>query len=117
MIRRPPRSTLFPYTTLFRSRATSTSFISGTGLKKWSPRTWRGRVVAAARAVTLHDEGLVARVAWGGQIRASFAKGSFLSCWFSLLAPATRSHPLRASRRGGAPVRARAGAFGGGSGL
>src|SRR3712207_6853759 len=24
MIRRPPRSTLFPYTTLFRSRATST---------------------------------------------------------------------------------------------
>src|SRR5256885_6885318 len=28
MIRRPPRSTLFPYTTLFRSRRTSTSVIS-----------------------------------------------------------------------------------------
>src|SRR3712207_7435344 len=28
MIRRPPRSTLFPYTTLFRSRSPSTSFFS-----------------------------------------------------------------------------------------
>src|SRR3712207_7658772 len=28
MIRRPPRSTLFPYTTLFRSRATATRFFS-----------------------------------------------------------------------------------------
>src|SRR2546426_7180595 len=27
MIRRPPRSTLFPYTTLFRSRAASTSAV------------------------------------------------------------------------------------------
>src|SRR3712207_7087594 len=26
MIRRPPRSTLFPYTTLFRSRSSSTSY-------------------------------------------------------------------------------------------
>src|SRR5256886_16705202 len=29
MIRRPPRSTLFPYTTLFRSRATSTPLVAG----------------------------------------------------------------------------------------
>src|SRR3989442_11700742 len=29
MIRRPPRSTLFPYTTLFRSRAASRSATSG----------------------------------------------------------------------------------------
>src|SRR5260370_25534046 len=32
MIRRPPRSTLFPYTTLFRSRATSESWMTGTPL-------------------------------------------------------------------------------------
>src|SRR5258708_22273293 len=29
MIRRPPRSTLFPYTTLFRSRSTSSATSSG----------------------------------------------------------------------------------------
>src|SRR5205814_1516467 len=28
-------------------RATSTSFMSGTGLKKWSPSTWAGRRLAA----------------------------------------------------------------------
>src|SRR2546425_4904700 len=31
MIRRPPRSTLFPYTTLFRSRAKSGSGVRGVG--------------------------------------------------------------------------------------
>src|SRR3712207_7247613 len=58
MIRRPPRSTLFPYTTLFRSsflatadavaneassvraaRTTSNSGRTATGLKKWKPTT------------------------------------------------------------------------------
>src|SRR3712207_8959735 len=29
MIRRPPRSTLFPYTTLFRSRDTNNGFLQG----------------------------------------------------------------------------------------
>src|SRR2546422_6929535 len=32
MIRRPPRSTLFPYTTLFRSRPRSAAFTSGGGI-------------------------------------------------------------------------------------
>src|SRR2546429_4088855 len=32
MIRRPPRSTLFPYTTLFRSRARSLAVLSDVGL-------------------------------------------------------------------------------------
>src|SRR2546430_16160005 len=31
MIRRPPRSTLFPYTTLFRSRYTGRRIVSDTG--------------------------------------------------------------------------------------
>src|SRR5258706_9250891 len=37
MIRRPPRSTLFPYTTLFRSRGTSLSSlrIAGYSAKEW----------------------------------------------------------------------------------
>src|SRR5436190_11181389 len=36
MIRRPPRSTLFPYTTLFRSRSS--------GIRQPLPRTAQGRV-------------------------------------------------------------------------
>src|SRR5258708_23317664 len=37
MIRRPPRSTLFPYTTLFRSRMRSTDTNS------WQPTSWQSR--------------------------------------------------------------------------
>src|SRR5438445_13840456 len=37
MLRRPPRSTLFPYTSLFRSRASC----GGASLATWSWR-WRG---------------------------------------------------------------------------
>src|SRR5258708_27721042 len=39
MIRRPPRSTLFPYTTLFRSRRTAASPWGSTA----SSRAWPGR--------------------------------------------------------------------------
>src|SRR2546423_9539751 len=38
MIRRPPRSTLFPYTTLFRSRATN--LLLKDLRSCWSDRTW-----------------------------------------------------------------------------
>src|SRR5262245_20463698 len=88
-------------------RATSTSFISGTGLKKWSPSTWPGRLVAAAIAVTLHDEVLVASRVGGGQMRSSLANVSFLSAWFSVIASTTRSQPLRSSKRGVPAMRAR----------
>src|SRR5258706_1066885 len=37
MIRRPPRSTLFPYTTLFRSRAGDDARL---GLRPEPPRSW-----------------------------------------------------------------------------
>src|SRR3989337_1352142 len=45
MIRRPPRSTLFPYTTLFRSNDTATTEI-GVGKEcrsRWSPYHYIGR--------------------------------------------------------------------------
>src|SRR5256885_11713625 len=55
MIRRPPRSTLFPYTTLFRSRSMKKFDNFTDGLRcqsRWS-RSWRGesraRRLAAAR--------------------------------------------------------------------
>src|SRR2546423_12076804 len=46
MIRRPPRSTLFPYTTLFRSR---TGAIRNTRLHRRSVRNRRGQKDALAR--------------------------------------------------------------------
>src|SRR5256885_12528718 len=67
MIRRPPRSTLFPYTTLFRSRALQTlyatiiamlAFISLAGVwtfpellpQQWTPDAWS--IVRADRKST-----------------------------------------------------------------
>src|SRR5260221_6171443 len=49
MIRRPPRSTLFPYTTLFRSR-------SATARPRGSPRSLPWTVTARVpyRSVTVH---------------------------------------------------------------
>ena len=82
-------------------RTTSTSFMSGTGLKKCSPRTCCGRLVAAAIAVTLHDEVFDARIAWGAQIRSSFAKVSFFTAWFSVIVEpvmagmVAEGHPFR----------------------
>src|SRR5262245_39108486 len=79
-------------------RTTSTSFISGTGLKKCRPSTCPGRLVAAAMAVTLHEEVLDARSVWGRQMASSLAKVSFFSGWFSVMASMTRSQSLRSSR-------------------
>src|SRR5256886_15189158 len=39
MIRRPPRSTLFPYTTLFRSVGENTSILTSTDGVQWTLRT------------------------------------------------------------------------------
>src|SRR2546429_6075786 len=41
MIRRPPRSTLFPYTTLFRSLSSSSAKITSAEPKKRCARGWR----------------------------------------------------------------------------
>src|SRR5256885_12267566 len=52
MIRRPPRSTLFPYTTLFRSDFQSAGWLSSVPLGLNPPMTWEmlsaiGQLVAA----------------------------------------------------------------------
>src|SRR2546426_9694648 len=41
MIRRPPRSTLFPYTTLFRSKLISLGLI----VERDAPAIWRGPII------------------------------------------------------------------------
>src|SRR2546430_9294224 len=47
MIRRPPRSTLFPYTTLFRSRARGQAHCTRLAARltssSWSAREWGGQ--------------------------------------------------------------------------
>src|SRR2546426_7313496 len=57
MIRRPPRSTLFPYTTLFRSNPSTLSVIEG----QWATSTISTAVVSgSAQTVTLSAGGLPA---------------------------------------------------------
>src|SRR5256885_13255303 len=46
MIRRPPRSTLFPYTTLFRSRTPPDT--AAPAARRGSPAEWPGRSASAA---------------------------------------------------------------------
>src|SRR5690348_17846425 len=55
MIRRPPRSTLFPYTTLFRSRMTVTPTMLQAGVKSNSIPD-RATVVCDVRALPGQDD-------------------------------------------------------------
>src|SRR5215468_9332084 len=58
-------------------------------------------------AVTLHEEVLEARNAWGGQMASSFAKVSFFSGWFSVIASMTRSQSLNAEKSVAPVIRSR----------
>src|SRR5688572_32636800 len=46
MIRRPPRSTLFPYTTLFRSYRVALALRFGRNLRRSRPAGWRRLAIA-----------------------------------------------------------------------
>src|SRR5688572_32540158 len=75
MIRRPPRSTLFPYTTLFRSRGTI------------------GRSVGAGKSLTIMSH----HVSWSignSPCQRRLAIGAWMSC-----PPAAHSTALLAQRR------------------
>src|SRR2546430_8870867 len=52
MIRRPPRSTLFPYTTLFRSTRSVSVTIGGGGARSPERRSYRGRSSRRSRAAS-----------------------------------------------------------------
>src|SRR2546430_8764959 len=54
MIRRPPRSTLFPYTTLFRSLATRRPALDRQSLEHAAPRVHRGAQPGGAGADNDH---------------------------------------------------------------
>src|SRR3954463_2400501 len=78
MIRRPPRSTLFPYTTLFRSNDTATTEI-GTCRKecrsRWSPYHFAAGDLAHARHEVLAriDDGMLGTMRLG-QLRLVVAR-------------------------------------------
>src|SRR2546426_11616905 len=70
MIRRPPRSTLFPYTTLFRSRNTRGSVIvqpaRGDSLQVSAVKTYRSSDTASVRLVAVpYDGGIAVCAVWG----------------------------------------------------
>src|SRR5260221_12431569 len=54
MIRRPPRSTLFPYTTLFRSRACATSVSQDMSVRTTTERAQSARAEAFDRILSNH---------------------------------------------------------------
>src|SRR2546426_5049977 len=58
MIRRPPRSTLFPYTTLFRSRPLERDRIVGQQIVETRRRRARRRLHPIARRIRPHLLGL-----------------------------------------------------------
>ena len=72
-------------------RTTSTSFITGAGLKKWMPHTRSGRWVAIASSTTGSVEVLVARMPSGLTICSSSANSAFLTARSSTTLSMTRS--------------------------
>src|SRR3712207_7938530 len=71
MIRRPPRSTLFPYTTLFRSRRALDVRDRLGGRRDTRPARPRRRVQARALIATLGCNSLVPRLAFISRDRKS----------------------------------------------
>src|SRR3712207_7782489 len=82
MIRRPPRSTLFPYTTLFRSRDDGPVRVVGRGFggplgEAREPGSWRGaRSLVVSDVVGVHEDerrraGVHVEVDGGGRDRKS----------------------------------------------
>ena len=78
-------------------RTTSTSCISGTGLKKCSPTNRSARVVALAMAAMVRLEVLLAKMVWAGQSASSCFQRPFLSSRSSVTASMTMSQSLSAA--------------------
>src|SRR5260370_4351239 len=56
MIRRPPRSTLFPYTTLFRSQAATGARTLSLGIQRSASARSAGHANASCRLPTIREE-------------------------------------------------------------
>src|SRR2546430_17646993 len=96
MIRRPPRSTLFPYTTLFRSSHLGAGVASGLA-----------RVVAALDEVTRRTPGYTVRIALENTAGAGHSIGRTFEELGALLARAARPERRSEERRVGKECRSR----------
>src|SRR5260370_20301781 len=92
MIRRPPRSTLFPYTTLFRSYAAD--FADYDLTMRW-PR--RLRLVATGTKLDEHDDGDFRVGHWRTEKPASVAGFNLGDYAFASLASGSRSIDIYAN--------------------
>ena len=79
-------------------RITSTSFITGTGLKKCMPMTCSGRLVIAASFVIEIEDVFDARITSGRQMRSRSRKSSDLISNFSVAASIRKSHSANFER-------------------
>ena len=79
-------------------RTTSTSFITGTGLKKWSPTNCSGRWVNMAIWVMVSEEVLLAKMASFLTTSSRAEKVLRFSSRFSTIASTTTSQSARAAR-------------------
>src|SRR3712207_8277018 len=70
MIRRPPRSTLFPYTTLFRSPAAILGGRDSTPTSSGSPSTWSGHTDGADCNISGHRQRIGSGAGVSGQHRS-----------------------------------------------
>ena len=71
-------------------RTTSTSSMTGTGLKKWRPTTRSGRPVAAAMSVIVREDVLEANMVSGPQRPSRAENNSFFAPISSTIASITR---------------------------
>ncbi len=88
-------------------RTTSTTFISGTGLKKWYPATRSGRLHAAAIAVIDSEDVLLTSTASGATIASSSMNKSRFTSRRSTIASMTRSQSAKPCRASFGVMRAR----------
>src|SRR5256885_9218636 len=77
MIRRPPRSTLFPYTTLFRSEEVRFVLVHSSQLAQQQTQSYAAAQVKEAEAVAAHGRQVHAR--WAATASASDRKSTRLN--------------------------------------
>ena len=115
MIRRPPRSTLFPYTTLFRSLGLDSDLVALDGLTDYQlhpslaplVEPWRNNELAIVQGLALPEQSrshFVALDTWWSATPELASSGGWIGRWLDATAD-DEQNPLRAvSLGGGAPA-------------
>src|SRR5437899_2308978 len=96
---RAPNATISSYTagSVAIVRTTSTSFITGTGLKKCNPTNRCGLFVAVAISVIVNDDVLLAKIVVVGQIASNAEKSSRFAGNCSMIASTITSQSFKSS--------------------